>query len=285
MRSGHGGTSLRGLLGGTAVAGRVLSTHGPAVYVGHPEGRVLGVVARDGLHLPNAVILTRPAAADPLAGLSPGGTVRLGDGALTTPGLVVRVRTWEDRRLWAPTPEAAPLDRRLDALERALTDLAPVGQEPREALTAFAAALRGGGRPEALAAADRLIGRGPGLTPTGDDLLAGALVAARVLSGPAASKEAGRIGAAVAAAARDRTPDLSATLLWHAARGEPARPARGLLLALAGRTPLPAALRRLAAVGHTSGRDLAHGIVAGARAAAARGAPLRVPSTAPAESR
>lgn len=68
-----------------------------------------------------------------------------------------------------------------------------------------------------------LAGRGPGLTPYGDDLLAG-YVAGRVLWGlddlPAV---------AIAETAARRTTSLSATLLRHAARGELPEPAHKLL--------------------------------------------------------
>lgn len=69
----------------------------------------------------------------------------------------------------------------------------------------------------------RLAGRGGGLTPAGDDVLAG-YAAGLTLFG-------GRVGEArqLAEAAAARTTSLSATLLRHAAEGELAEPAHALL--------------------------------------------------------
>jgi hypothetical protein len=122
--------------------------------------------------------------------------------------------------------------------------------------------------PELGAAVAGLIGRGGGLTPAGDDVLAGALAALSAVSSPVLAP----LAAAVAAHTSGRTTTLSAALLAHAARAEVVEPARGLLLALA--TPARSvaigdAAAPLLALGHTSGHHLAEGIAIGARAAVA----------------
>ena len=91
-----------------------------------------------------------------------------------------------------------------------------------------------------------LAGRGPGLTPAGDDLLAG-YAAGLVLF-------AGRVDEAelIVARAAPRTTLLSATLLRHAARGELPEPAHALL---EDGDPLP-----LLAFGQTSGRAILLGL-------------------------
>jgi Protein of unknown function (DUF2877) len=68
-----------------------------------------------------------------------------------------------------------------------------------------------------------LVGRGPGLTPAGDDLLAGYLAGLVLLHG--------RNGAAqqLAAEAATLTTILSATLLLHASRGEVPEPVHAFL--------------------------------------------------------
>ena len=85
----------------------------------------------------------------------------------------------------------------------------------RAAVADLVEALAAGARPEPAVA--RLLGRGPGLTPTGDDVLAGALVTLAALGSPAAAP-LGRGGAAP----RHRTPPRRSrpALLRHAARGE-----------------------------------------------------------------
>jgi hypothetical protein len=98
------------------------------------------------------------------------------------------------------------------------------------------------------------VGRGPGLTPLGDDVLAGWLATRASL---------GRPDATVTAAVRDRfgsTTLLSATLLDCASRGE-VLPQLGAWLA----EPTATAVEALLAVGATSGA----GLLAGARLALA----------------
>ena len=97
-----------------------------------------------------------------------------------------------------------------------------------------------------------LLGRGPGLTPFGDDVLAGALVTLRALASPRASSLASAVVGQL-----HRTTVVSAALLRHAARGE-CIPELAAVLA-----PSAAALPALLAVGHSSGRGLAQGVRAG----------------------
>jgi Protein of unknown function (DUF2877) len=115
-------------------------------------------------------------------------------------------------------------------------------------------------------AAELLLGRGPGLTPEGDDLLAavaGTLVALGTVVGLDRAVLAKLVGALVDA--RGRTTALAATLLELAGRGLLAEPAGRLLdLSAEGERGWPSALRRLERVGHGSGRAYALGIGAAA---------------------
>ena len=119
-----------------------------------------------------------------------------------------------------------------------------------------------------------MIGLGPGLTPQGDDVLAGLLVT--LAAAPATQLLAGRLGAAVSRAA-SRTTTLSAALLRDAADGFAVPAVVDLVDVLheidAGGPTTHGALAdvvvRLLAVGHTSGAALAHGAVAAARLHAA----------------
>ena len=108
-------------------------------------------------------------------------------------------------------------------------------------------------------AAERLLGRGPGLTPEGDDLLGGAAVAVRTL-GPAAGLTADAVERLVRALcpadARTRTGALSATLLALAARGAAPEPVHRLL---GGQDP-EAALADLRRLGASTGAAIAEGI-------------------------
>lgn len=95
----------------------------------------------------------------------------------------------------------------------------------------------------------RLAGRGGGLTPAGDDLLAGYAAALTLYHGRRLEAEA------IAGAASARTNSLSATLLRHAARGELPEPAHALL-----ERGDPGPLHRF---GHSSGRALMVGLALG----------------------
>jgi hypothetical protein len=106
------------------------------------------------------------------------------------------------------------------------------------------------------AAVAGLLGRGPGLTPAGDDVLAGFL-----LGSMAFGLDAGRVRAAVAAMAPARTTALSAALLWHADRGECVDE-----VAVVVASPSGPAVDRLLRIGHTSGAALATGLATAASA-------------------
>jgi hypothetical protein len=117
----------------------------------------------------------------------------------------------------------------------------------------------------AAAGARELLGRGPGLTPEGDDLLAAVAGTVAVL-GPATGMGRSFLRSFLAALvdpAPERTTALSATLLELAAHGLLAEPAGRLLdLSPAGERAWPAALARLRRLGHGSGRAYATGIAA-----------------------
>jgi hypothetical protein len=99
----------------------------------------------------------------------------------------------------------------------------------------------------------RLVGRGDGLTPLGDDVLCGWLAAHR-----AAGVETPAVDVAVRRAL-PRTTTLSATLLGCALAGDVADLVADYLRALG--TPGASAPRAaLAALGHSSGEGLAHGV-------------------------
>jgi hypothetical protein len=118
------------------------------------------------------------------------------------------------------------------------------------------------------AAVGRLLGRGPGLTPAGDDLLCGAL-AAIVLFGIEDCRLAETVRHRLAESDR-ATTSLSGQLLRRALAGDGLPELQQLGEALCQPDPLPcrAAWRRLLAIGHSSGAALGAGLLAGARHAA-----------------
>lgn len=99
----------------------------------------------------------------------------------------------------------------------------------------------------------QLAGLGPGLTPSGDDVLAGILLVASLTErfSPPDLR---------AAAETARTHDISLSFLRWAANGHSIEPVHELLFAVAAGRPTRQAEQRVAAVGATSGHDLLLGL-------------------------
>jgi hypothetical protein len=135
----------------------------------------------------------------------------------------------------------------------------------RPILAGLTVALENGDRWLAAGAATRLIGLGPGLTPSGDDVLVGIEAALHALARPTA----GFLGIATGGV-EGRTTALAATLLRHAAAGEFAERLHVLLAALLGSDDeaIPAAIDRAVAWGATSGTDCLLGVLIGLDVAA-----------------
>lgn len=192
-------------------------------------------------------VLTRAAVAVPcglrtrLARVAPANTVRLGAGRCVLGDRVLRVCRLVDTSAPVTGPLGAgscPDDARLDAVRDALPS------------TSLALLRLGDSR-----CVDGLLGRGSGLTPVGDDVLAGWFVACH-----ATSRDSSAVATATRSSAAHRTTAVSAALLDHAAAGECVPQLRALLRAVhSGRSP-DTAFASLLAVGHTSGAGLALGV-------------------------
>ena len=231
------------------VAGRVAEPRRPArVVASSPQAvyvdlgaECLGVLARTAVAVPIGL----RTALERIPEVT--GPVSVGDGVVSLGAydvVVTRIVDPTVPRIAAPAERMLPLPRTPSAGSLGL---------PADALRALAEG-------EA-AAALRLLGCGPGLTPAGDDVLAGWLVARHAVDRPAPA-----VAAAVARLAPARTSSLSATLLRRAIAGEAPPPCRDLLLALRTGTGVDRAYDRLLGVGHTSGPALALGIALGLEA-------------------
>jgi hypothetical protein len=121
------------------------------------------------------------------------------------------------------------------------------------------------------ARASVLIGLGPGLTPSGDDLIAGVLIALRAL---ARADTAEQLGAWALSLAATRTGTISSAHLAAAAAGEGPEPLHRALAAICAgdEAGLERAVDAVARIGHCSGWDALAG-VALAGAAVAREPP------------
>lgn len=300
---------MRSLVDGPRRPARVIAAFGSAVYLElrdkAPEPRVLALVAPAAARLPNAVVVAtvggRAAVAashrgGPAGGASHSGkhpvpepdrseeffsAVGQGDDGWAGSGAAQAGPLWVPvRRWWDPSPVLGPLSRvRLGhahaALQAALEAAArKPGLDGHPGPQALAACCATGDLAGAAEIAEGLVGLGPGLTPSGDDVLGGLLIALRLLGGviPGGTKAvwlADWLGAAVTSFAGERTTPLSATLLHCAARGQAAAEVAAVLHGFAGQEPLLPAIRKLLATGQTSGADVAWGLTAGCRAALA----------------
>lgn len=246
---------LRSALAGPARPATWLGVTPAALYLRTSTARVVALLAHDAVRLPCALVLPTTAAEVPLTCVADGSSdAVLGDGQLAWTGpagaVVVRsVREWSPAKVRPGRPAAGVLA----ALRGALPSPDALGIDGAllaDLITNSAAAVAG------------LLGRGPGLTPAGDDVLAGFLLGTRAFG-----LDAARVRAAVAGLAPGRTTALSAALLWHAARGECVD---GVAAVLA--DPSGPAVGRLLWIGHTSGAALAAGLATAALNAGAEAA-------------
>jgi hypothetical protein len=119
----------------------------------------------------------------------------------------------------------------------------------------------------ARAALDRLIGRGPGLTPAGDDLVVGLLAGLRVAGGDRVERLAflRSLGGAVVDA-MSATNEISQAFLRHATVGSVAEPLAVLARNIAEGTAaeeVERATARALSFGHSSGADATLGLLLG----------------------
>lgn len=200
-----------GLVAGPPRTAVVLAAFPTALYLGLPEHAcVLPVVTSDALVLPTAVRLAVPG---PFAwGVAPGDVVTVGGDVIALPTHGIRVvRSWRPRRVATGPTSRVRVD---------WSDLL----------------------------AD--VGRGEGLTPRADDVLCGALLAARALG--IARPDVLPV---------ERTTSLSASLLIAASDGYAVSAVVDHVThAVAGSTDLRRTRELVHAIGHTSGEALLEGV-------------------------
>lgn len=249
VRVGEGAAELLARDG----TGSVAAVFRHAVYLSFPRGlfALVGVDAEPGPLHAHVTALPSVPVGDPVR-IDHGDLYVGGERAPRCPYL------WRPRPVREPAAVTAVLRRLLD--HRPDLDLSG-GSGPADEQCLSAVLSRDG----LAAAVSVLAGRGAGLTPAGDDVLAGLLLVARATAGP---RHQPRL---VALARQAPTHAISRAFLEWAARGRSLAALHDLVGACADDDPLGArqALDRLARVGRTSGLDLAYGVLVGSANCAA----------------
>ena len=245
---------------------------------GEPAVAWVALLARDAVRVPIGLVTALPSQRRPFAAVTAGDEAVIGGGELALPGRRADGGGAVHRplRYWDPTVPrfgaalaTASAARRAEALAQPAAVLPHVETDPWGALVEALEAALGAPIPDPRRLAEAvgaLAGLGPGLTPAGDDVLAGALVTLAA-SGDGARRAA--LARAVEGVAGRTTP-LSAALLAQAAAGRAVPQVGDVLRAVAGSGDLDAVIARLGRVGHTSGAALALGMRAALRATTGR---------------
>jgi hypothetical protein len=252
-----GPTTVGDLLRGEARPAAVLGAFPAAMYLRLAGGEVIALLTRDAVLLPLGLRLSTHSSDHPLHRWT--GPVRVGSSQVQVGDRSVRLSRVVSVR--APT-NLSPNCRAIWHASRRLGRLRPAepGPGPLEVLLSD--------QPVETPAAtiNRFLGVGPGLTPSGDDILAGFMIAAWSFG-----LVDDQLRTAVFEAAPAGTTDLSAALLRCACRGESIPQVSAFVTALAEGTVsnrlVDEALVELCQIGHTSGLALATGVVAAAKEA------------------
>lgn len=259
---------------GRAVGTGVMRGAGRAAAYVDFDGFVVALTAPGVALMPNGIAVgTHP---DELGWARPGARVSASPGRLGDVGWDAGCPpVWEARLCLGVSARAA------DVRARGAAILAACGVEPEPDPVALAAAVgtRGvGDDPKAMAlllgsvatrdpaqaaaACELLVGRGPGLTPEGDDLIAATASVLSALGSWSGGERRAWRDAVLACGLRSRTTSLSATLIELAAAGDVIEPVQGLFGG--GKGTWRAALRRLLGIGGSTGP--AYAVAAGAAA-------------------
>jgi hypothetical protein len=224
---------------------------------------LVALVSADAIRVPCAIVLARGSTA--LPGLVPGAQVLVGDNEVRwDAGTLSVVRWWRAAAVSAGSgsgDRAVLAQRVADARSRLDEHRLPAPVVP--ALARAAAAIEQRAAVEAADALRPVLGLGAGLTPAADDAVAGLLLAARAWPGGGLGPTVSSVGALLAPDLSSRTTAVSAGLLRHAAEGRGASEVVRAVEHLTGLPdPGPKVLVRLLALGHSSGRDTALGVLA-----------------------
>lgn len=164
-------------------------------------------------------------------------------------------------KLWNPRPDWEMLHIRSDDILNHLTQLPTANYQVSNSLVAgLSTALANAHIPSSLTAAQKLAGLGQGLTPSGDDFILGAVLAAWIIHPPEIASVLAREITNVAA---PLTTSISAAWLRSAGRGEAGILWHNFFNALVSADPaqIQEAANNILAIGETSGADALAGFI------------------------
>jgi len=150
----------------------VLGVADPAVWIRGADG-VLMVSTIDAVRLPNSAVVAVPVSDRPFRAIRPGDDVSVGDGAIVFASLRVEAARWFDPLPAIPVSDAGAVSRVVASLDAVVPSMPDHGLEETLSKDDDLAAVE---------AAKLLIGSGDGLTPRGDDLIAGMISATMLMA-------------------------------------------------------------------------------------------------------
>lgn len=264
-------------------AGRILATFSRSCYLDLEE-RIVALVSRELLNGPLNVVISLPQRVT-FDRVTVGAEVNSAQDRISVEGgleiSLEGAKRWDARlRRWQSNDDDV-LANNLTVLRTILLSEAPKESFARQlpapdhgssesldrsrnrratdAMTRLQAGLRNVDPVAVADATQRLAGLGPGLTPSGDDVLVGTLLALIVRP----SEQTEPLPRAIMASAAGRTTRISMAYLEAAARGEASETWHRLIAALPenDHTQLLTAARRVIAFGETSGADMLAGFL------------------------
>ena len=272
-------TLLTAMAAGEAQRGMIHSAFKAAANIIFPGGLILSLNASNASRMPNSIELSSVSGTFPFTRLRSGQTVLFGAQRVVIEAAACSLDLSYCTQ-WDPhisRPEQLDRDivlKNREWLASFLSSRSPSLRHPQgwafERSSIFVDVLQGSNlcaslesKIDVLPIARSLCGRGAGLTPAGDDILAGWMAANWLLYGPLprlleAYKD-------IIAVAKQQTHRLSQCWLSYAAEGNVAQPIQALLEAITSNNEikLTAATEAVLAMGATSGHDLLQGILLG----------------------
>lgn len=271
-------TPVRPFFESPGASGRVLASFERSTYAETDQGQLIAILAES---LGRGAFALTVAGSPSFAALQPGEGARIEDRTLHLGDFLIDLAASVP---WDPTlpllegrpqegmriVEAHLIDHAPeDGLSRAVVEASGSGRsllllQGGSALEDLGKAVRSGDAAGVTGAVGQLAGLGPGLTPSGDDVLAGFLLALRLW--PEASRPLGAqiLAALILGTAAPRTGRISRAYLWAARQGHASDAWHDLVHSLPGAaTAVTAAVTRILQTGETSGADMLAGFLFG----------------------